>query len=105
MKKLSNITIGFFQAIGVVLYCSLVVLIMNNLSQIIPYNDEIIAGLFILILFIISAIITSSLVLAYPIYLYLEKRQTRKAIILVIITTLWLVGFFLGLLGITSYFH
>ena len=99
MKKLSNIIIGFFQATSVVLYCILAVLIMNNLSRVAPY-DQTITGLFILIFFIISALITASSVFAYPIYLYLEKKQTKKAIIIVIITTLWLIGFFLGILTI-----
>ncbi len=97
--------IAFLQALGLILYCSLVGLIIfqgNNWFG--PLSSPFGPVLFLL-LFVVSALISASLVLAYPFLILWEEKNTRKAIKLVIYTTLWLVLFvllFLLLLAISA---
>lgn len=50
---------------------------------------------FFLVLFVVSALISALLVLGYPIILFWEKKQTVKALKLVVYTTAWLIFFIL----------
>ncbi len=91
--KLSNlIAIGFLQAISVVVYCIGISYLMNHLPAEINYNPFI-SGYVFLITFITSALLTASMVFAYPIFLFLDKRQ-QEAVKIVLITTFWLVILF-----------
>ncbi|MBU1089113.1 hypothetical protein KKA02_04535, partial [Patescibacteria group bacterium] len=46
-----------------------------------------------LILFVVSALISALLTLGYPFILFWKKKQTVKAIKLVISTTIWLIAY------------
>lgn len=91
MKKLSPTIIGLIQTIGVILYCSAVVFYMNNLSMHTFEGNDVFGGLLVLLLFIISALITASLVLGYPLWLFfVEKDEKKKALMIVANTIAWL---------------
>ena len=54
-----------------------------------------------LCLFVVSALICAIIALGYPIFLFFIHKQHRQALNIVLLTTAWLIIFFLGLL---SYF-
>lgn len=87
--------ISFVQALGASAYIILVGhIIINGNSWFGPLNNALGPILF-LTLFVVSALITGSIVLGYPIYLFWEKKERKKAIKLVLMTTSWLAVFLL----------
>ena len=73
MKDAKLIKRGALSALGVFVYVFLISLIMNNGSRIFgEVDNELIAPVLFLLLFVFSALVTSSLVLAKPIMLFLE---------------------------------
>lgn len=81
MKKLSLLKQGFIHSLGVVVYVSLLISVMNNGNKIFGAEDNnLLSPLIAILLFIISALITGSLVLAKPIMLYFDgfKKEAIK---------------------------
>ncbi len=83
---------SFLNALGTVLYIALVAWLMSNGNKIFENKPEILNGIGILLLFVLSALITGLLVLGKPIYLYWEGQKI-KGIKLLIATALWLIIF------------
>jgi hypothetical protein len=101
MKKSKLLLVSLVNSLGVLVYTSLVVFIMNNGEKLFGQKSPFLGGLAILMLFVLSAITTSSLVLGRPIYLYLQglKSEAVKMLIytvafLFVITTLVLLSLF-----------
>lgn len=93
MKNIDFILKSFINAGAVVIYVSAVVWLMSNGQNIFGKRpDQLIMPLFLLLLFIISATITSLLVLGKPILLYLEGLK-KEALSLLGATLAWLVFF------------
>lgn len=103
MKKPSIHLIAFFQAMGVTAYVALIITILNQLTMIFASIGEripFLGPLIILLLFVLSAAITGSIVLGYPLMLFLEKRK-NDALILFCETIGFLIGItFLVITGI-----
>lgn len=74
MKKLNPSTIGFLQALGVVIYCALVVGILNLFGKIFFAPPGFWGSLLILVLLVFSAAVSGSIVFGYPAYLALNKK-------------------------------
>jgi len=89
MKKLSLGFIAFLQAVGLICYTSLIGFVMTNSHP----DQTILGGTVILSVFMISAVICSSLYLGYAFWLFWQLKQTSKAIRLVLYTTAWLALF------------
>lgn len=87
--------IAFLQALGLIVYCSLVGLIIFQGNSWFGPLTAPFGPILFLLLFVVSALISASLVLAYPFLILWEEKNTRKAIKLVIYTTLWLILFVL----------
>jgi hypothetical protein len=84
--------IGFLQALGIFIYCSLVGLLMwKGESLFGPLNSFLGPAIF-LVIFIISAVITCILFLGYSFYLFWEKKQTPSAVRLILYTCVWLIS-------------
>lgn len=64
-------------SLGVLAYVSLVVLFMNNAQNIFGKSDNILTGVIILLIFILSALVTGSLVLGRPILYYLDGKKVE----------------------------
>jgi len=93
------LTISFLQAAGVAIYIFLVAnLMLHGNSWFGPMAGNILGPVLLLTLFIVSALITASMVLGYPIYLFWEKKKRKEAIKLVLMTTGWLFLFLLVVL-------
>lgn len=92
-EKYSLPFIAFFQALGLVVYCSLVGLIFWRGDKWFGPMATFLGPAFVLVLFVASALISALIVLGYPFILFWEKKQTAKALRLVIYTIAWLVFF------------
>jgi len=77
MKDKKLFFYGAAHSLGVLAYVSLVVLFMNNAEKFFGNGDNVMAGVIMLLVFILSALITSSLVLGKPILLYLDGKKSE----------------------------
>lgn len=85
MKDLRSFLIGFLQALSIFLYVIALFLLMD--TQIL--DDWVLTSGLILFLFCFSALLCSSLVFAYPVYLLFQKRN-REAVIMFVSTVVWM---------------
>lgn len=92
MKNLSNVFKSFLSALAVVVYASGVVLLVSNGQKIFGKSNNFIVPLFMLLLFVVSALVTGLLVLGRPAHLYLSGFK-KEAFTLLLITLAWLVLF------------
>ena len=82
---------ALLSAFGVALYVWGVVSLMTHLSSVIPTGpDTVLAPMFMLLLFVISAATTGFFVLGRPILLYLNGNK-REAVLLFLATTVALM--------------
>ncbi len=90
---------SLFQAAGVAVYIFLIAnIFLKGNEWFGPLVGNILGPILFLTLFVVSALITASLVLGYPIYLFWEKKKRKEAIKLVLMTTVWLSLFLLVVL-------
>ena len=89
MQKSKIILWSFLHSLGVLAYISIVATIMRQGNQWFGQEDKFITPVAVLLLLVISATITGSLVLGRPIMLYLEN-QKKDAVKLLAYTTGWL---------------
>lgn len=85
--------IAFFQALGLMIYCSLVGLIFWRGSEWFGPAQTFLGPAFVLVLFVVSALISALIGLGYPFILFWERKKTVEALRLVIYTTVWLAFF------------
>ena len=92
MKK-SPVFVAFLQVIGVVIYILTFTFAINYVSGIFGDSDfgsPMIGMSFFLLAFVTSALICSSLVLGYPLYLFLNDGK-RRAVMIVLWSAFWFV--------------
>lgn len=79
---------GAMHSLGVLAYVSLVVLFMSNAQKIFGKNNNLTTGVIVLLIFILLALVTGSLVLGRPILLYLDgkKAEAIKLLFYIIIS-------------------
>ena len=87
MKNSKLMMLAILDSLGVVAYVSLVSLIMSHGSKIFGEKDTAITPVAVLLLFVLSALVTSGLVLGRPIMLYLDG-QKKEGVRLLIYTGL-----------------
>ena len=80
MKNTKLIFWAVVNSLGIVVYASLVAFVMFNGEKFFGKADDFTGPLMILLLFVVSAVITGSLFLGRPIYLYFEglKKEAIK---------------------------
>jgi hypothetical protein len=87
-KKVSKPFLGFLQASGLVAYILIISIFLNNIENIFHKNiGEYMAPIIMLLLFIISAVISSILVLGKVGILFWEKKYSKAFTILA-----WTIG-------------
>jgi len=98
MKK--NLVLrSFLHAIGTLAYIAAVVYLLSNGEAIFGHGPEpALLPVFMLLLFVISACITSFLVLGRPIQLYLDGEK-KEALTMLFATVSWLI-FFLVIIAV-----
>lgn len=100
MNNKRPILFSLLHAIAVIAYIILVVFIMNSVGTLFDEKlDNFWAPVLFLMLFVVSAAITGSIVLGRPIYLYLND-QKKEAITFLIYTITWLFLIMITVLAI-----
>ena len=94
--KVKNIILkGLYQSLGLAAYCILIAFIMNNLSKLFPNTGvtiNLLQVFMFLIIFLVSALITGSIALAYPVSLAFRKN-IKEAAFIVLSTVIWSILF------------
>jgi hypothetical protein len=83
---------SFFHALGVAAYIILLVSVMFNIEKFVQGPDNILAPIAMLLLFVLSAAVTGSLVLVKPIMMYLNGEKA-DALKMFLFTLGWLFVF------------
>lgn len=89
---------GFWQALRVAVYMSLVSTVMSHGNEWFGKVDQTVGPIMFLLLFGVSVLVCALLVFAKPYKLFTEKKGT-EALELVIATTKWLAVFLLLVFG------
>lgn len=76
MKKSKVVLWSFLHSLGVLVYVSIVATLMSWGNQWFGQDDKFLTPVAVLMLFVLSATITGSLVLAKPILLYLDGQKS-----------------------------
>lgn len=83
---------SFFHSLGVGAYITLLVWLMSNIEKWVQGPDNILAPITMLLLFVLSAALTGSLVLGKPIMMYLNGEKS-EALKMFLFTVAWLFLF------------
>lgn len=92
MKKSEYFSKSLINALGVLVYVSIVAFLIFNGEHIFDNKPSFLIPLFMLLLFIISASVTGLLVMGKPIHLYLSGFK-KESFILLFTTLAWLALF------------
>jgi hypothetical protein len=104
LKKFSLGFIAFWQALGLVVYCGLVGLLIWRGNQWFGPVTSFVGPILFLSLFVVSTLICALLALGYPIVLFWLRKQKIEALKLVGYTSLWLLFFILLFIFMLLYF-
>ena len=90
LKKINPILIGLFQAVLVFVYVTLISQFVTSISDVGgPADNELVIGMFMLLLLVFSAGITGILVFGYFAYLLIDK-EVKRALTVIGFTFLFL---------------
>ena len=89
---------------GLVLYSALVGILFWKGNTWFGTVNRYLGPVFFLVLFIVSALICGLIALGYPAYLYLQHKQTKRALRLVGYTVAWLAWFTILIIMAVIYF-
>ena len=103
-EKKSLWCIGFYQALGLTLYCGLVGLIFWNGDKWFGPMNQYLGPVLLLVILVTSVVISALIVFGYPFILFWEKKETSKALKLVSFTALWLLVFIFVIIIIIKLF-
>ena len=99
LKKMSPSIIGLLQALGVAIYCFLIVGLLRLLENIGAKPPVLMTGIVMLLLLVISVAITGILVFGYPAILALDKN-IKRALSILGYTLLYAILIFIIILAI-----
>lgn len=86
---MSNFTRAIINSLGVFIYVAIVATVMNNAERIFGKMDSVAGAVGFLMLFVLSAGVVGSLVIAKPILLYIDGKK-KEAVNLLIWTLAFL---------------
>jgi len=92
MRKMNVITSSFLQALATFAYVLVIVEIMNNGQKLFGNANNLLGGVAMLMLLVVSAAVCGFLVFGKPVMLFLEN-QKKEALKLLYLTIGWLVAF------------
>jgi len=101
--KFSPKILAFFQALGLAVYVGLFALLALHIAPWFENNQAThpaIGIILFLLAFVISAIISGSIILGYPIFLFFEGRR-KDALKIVVWSVVWLL-LFLGIFAVIA---
>ncbi len=101
-KKFSKDFVAFLEAAGLAFYVVIFAIVVQNAEAWLParVDNPLIGMSSLLLVFVFSALLSGSLLLGYPIHLFLDGKR-KEAAIMVLQSALWLVFFvaYLFLIG------
>lgn len=104
MKKLSLGLTAFLQAAILTFYCLMIGNLMWNANHLFGKMNSFLGPALFLIIFVISAIICT-LIFGYNAFIiFWEEKNTKKALKLILYTTLWLFAFGILIVGYLAIF-
>ena len=103
MSNIRAILWGLVQAVATVLFCTLAIAVATQIQKWEGPKNGFIDDLALLLLFVASALVSATLVLAYPAYLVL-KQQINEGFALLLSTIIWLVLMLAGILTFIAFF-
>lgn len=103
MKK-SPLLIGFFEALGITLYCVLMSGFFLVMEKYISDPPEFLAAAVMLTLLVFSAALTGSMVFGYPVYLILKENKIKEGLQTLSYFALFLLGIIIISLVLISIF-
>ena len=93
LPKTSQTFLGFLQAFGIFLYCSLVGFLIWVSTELFGSVHTYLGPMLFLALLVASVLICALLAFGYPVLLYLEHKDSQNAIKIVGYTAAWLFFF------------
>ncbi len=99
MKKSEIAVSSLWNAVGVLLYVLFVSQVLANGERLFGSGKSAVIPVFMLLLLIVSATVTGTLVLGKPILLYLDGRK-KESVVQLAMTVGWLTLFLAGAAGI-----
>lgn len=93
MKKL--VLTGFLHALGVAAYVAIVAFMMQNGEKVFGTMKTLLGPMAFLMIFVLSAAVTGSLVLGRSVLMYLENKK-KEAVALFFIITGWIFVFIIA---------
>ncbi len=107
MKKKIKCSLGFiafFQALGLVSYCSLIAVLFWKGNLWFGRVPNYFGPLLLLTVFTTSALVSAVITLSYPFILW-QKKQLNQAVKLVVYTASWLVFFTFLIMALITVAH
>lgn len=95
---------GFYQALGVALYCTLVGTFLANAGRIFPGPDRAYTPILVLLIFSTSVLICTILVFLQPYRLFFDGKK-KEAIDLVVSTAVWMFVFVLLFMSMVAIYR
>lgn len=97
--KLKPFFVGLLQAIGVIIYCVLIALLINSIGKAVSSAPMGFLGAAImLVLLVFSAGVTGTIVFGYPAYLFFKQQKVKEPLLILLFTSICC----LAILGITA---
>jgi len=96
INKLNPSTVGFLQALGLILYCALIGKVLWSFGKILTSFPEFLGIVLMLLLLVFSAAITGSIVFGYAAYLAINKK-TKRALSVFTYTLFYSLGIILAM--------
>ena len=99
MKKLDKLPlyiVALFQSLSLIAYISLVGLLMSRTEHWFDQVPDFIGISFFLTIFTTSALISVTITLGYPAYLFWKNKKMDQSIKLIVYTIIWLIFFILS---------
>jgi uncharacterized membrane protein len=94
--------ISFLQAVGLVIYISVVAFFMWNANHWFGTMNGFYGPLLVLSLFAVSALICALITFSYPVYLFWEEKKVKESLRVVSYTAVWLSLFVLAVIFILA---
>lgn len=95
IPKLSPVTIGLLQSTALAVYTMIVGWVLLNGNSWFGPKPSVLGPTLFLMLLCFSAIYCGAVMVAYPLYIFWEQKNTRLAYKIVFFSALWLL-FFIG---------
>ena len=88
-------TVAFLQATGLVVYCLLIGLLIWRGEYVFGPMNNFFGPMLFLVVFVVSVLICALLAFGYAIVLFWDKKESKKSVKLVALTTVWLLFYVL----------